>query len=195
MYSITQAPFLEQLSDQEFWHYAQSLATQQPAPPTIAIEEALECQTEHGRYLLPLRALRGVVLPPHKLTLLPLCPPWMPGITAWRDHVVPIVDLAAYFIAHKTDALAAIPYAYPLSHSTLLILGEGNIMLGIQVALVGSIVILEQTQLASSAEAALWYPQHLLTAHLGVYNGSLLLNPQVLIDGIIQHMKVSIADE
>src|SRR5579864_1687484 len=102
--SHTQIAFLEQLSDQEFWDYAQSLATQQNAPLTTS-EEALECHTEQGRYLLPLRAVREVVSPPHKLTLLPSCPPWMLGITAWRGHVIPVVDLALYFTTPQTNKL------------------------------------------------------------------------------------------
>ena len=192
MYNITQSSFLEQLSDQEFWDYAQSRATPQNTLPMTG-DDALECQTEQGDYLLPLRALREVVLPPHKLTQLPLCPLWMPGITAWRGHVLPVVDLASYFITHKTNELNTIQR--PLFNSLLLILAEANILLGIQIATVGSIVTIEQTQLASPEEAPSWYPQHLLTTLLGVYNGSVLLNPQALIDEMIQHIKGSDTDE
>jgi len=117
----------------------------------------------------------------------------MPGITAWQGHVLPVVDLASYFITHKTNELDTIQR--PLSNSLLLILAEANILLGIQVAAVGSIVTIEQTQLVSPEEAPSWYPRHLLTTLLGVYNGSVLLNSQALIDEIIQHIKVSDTDE
>lgn len=201
--SHTQIAFLEQLSDQEFWDYAQSLATQQKAPLTTS-EEALECETEQGRYLLPLRALREVISPPHKLTLLPSCPPWMLGITAWRNHVIPVVDLASYFITHKTNELATTQYTYPSSNSMLLILAAPTLenspfesklvsLLGIQIATVGSIITLEQTELASPAQAPSWYPQRLITTLLGVYNGLVILNPSVLITEMIQHIKVSVA--
>ncbi len=190
--SHTQIPLLEQMNDQEFWDYAQSLATQQNAPPTSS-EDALECQTEQGRYLLPLRALREVVSPPHKLTLLPLCPPWMLGITAWRGHVIPVVDLASYFITHKTDELDTTRHTHPSSNSMLLILDDTNSLLGILIAGVGSIITLEQTQLAPAEQAPSWYPQRLTTTLLGVYNGSAILNPPVLIAELIQHIKASAA--
>lgn len=173
MYNIqqpNQIQFLEQLSDQEFWDYAQSLATQQNTPSTID-EEALECHTEQGHYLLPLRALCEVVPPPHKFTLLPLRPPWMLGITAWRGHVIPVVDLASYFIAHKTkelDTISTTPQAYPHSNSMLLILDDANLLLGIQIASIGSIITLDHTQLASPEQAPSWYPQRLLTTLLSV---------------------------
>jgi purine-binding chemotaxis protein CheW len=190
--SHIQIPFLEQLSDQEFWDYAQSLATQQNAPPTTS-EEALECQTEQGRYLVPLRALREVVSPPHQLTLLPLCPPWMLGITAWRGHVIPVVDLASYFIAYNTNELGTTQHTYPSSNSMLLILDDTNSLLGVLIAVVGSIITLEQTQLASPEQAPPWHPQRLITTLLGVYNGSVILNPRVLIAELIQHIKASAA--
>ncbi len=195
--SHTQIPFLEQLSDLEFWDYAQSLANQKHTPPATG-EETLECQTEHGRYLLPLGALREVVPPPHKLTLLPRCPSWMLGITAWRGHVIPVVDLASYFSTHKTSELNTTSTAQnvcPLANSMLLILDGANSLLGIQIAVVGSIITLEQTQLTLPEQAPSWYPRCLLTTLLGVYNGSVILNPLVLIAEMIQYIKVSGAYE
>jgi purine-binding chemotaxis protein CheW len=190
--SHSQIPLLEQMNDQEFWDYAQSLATQQNAPPTSS-EDALECQTEQGRYLLPLRALREVVSPPHKLTLLPLCPPWMLGITAWRGHIIPVVDLASYFTTHQTNELDTTQHTHPSSNSMLLILDDTNARLGIQLAAVGSIITLEQRQLASAEQVPSWYPQHLITTLLGVYNGSVILNPPALITELTQHIKASAA--
>jgi chemotaxis signal transduction protein len=192
MQSQTQIQFLERLSDQEFWDYAQSLATRQNAPSTPS-EEVLECESEQGHYLLPLRALCEVVPPPHKLTLLPLCPPWMLGITAWRGLVIPVVDLASYFISHETTGRTQ--HAYPHSNSMLLILDAADSLLGVQVAVVGSITTLEETQLASAEEAPSWYPRCLLTTLRGVYNGSVVLNPEALIAEMMQHIKVSAAYE
>ena len=190
--SHPQIPFLEQLSNREFWDYAQSLATQKYMPPTSG-EEALECQTEQGRYLLPLQALREVVPPTHKLTLLPLCPSWMLGITAWRGHVIPVVDLALYLIMHKTKELGTTQHTHLSSNSTLLILDDTNSLLGILIAAVGSIITLEQTQLASLEQTPSGYPQRLITTLLGVYNGSAILNPPVLITELTQQIKASAA--
>ena len=230
--SHTQLPFLEQLSDREFWDYAQSLANQKHAPPASG-EEALECQTEQGRYLLPLRALREIVAPPHKLTFLPQCPSWMLGITAWRGHIIPVVDLASYFSVHKTSELVqnqetflgmshtgggsgvghtgevgytgeassplrngvGCPDVCALANSMLLVLDGANSLVGIQIAVVGSIITLEQTRLTLPEQAPSWYPRCLLTTLLGVYNGSVILNPPVLIAEIIQHIEVSGAYE
>jgi chemotaxis signal transduction protein len=190
--SLTQIPFLEQMTDQEFWDYAQSLATQQNAPATSSAD-ALECQTEQGRYLLPLRAVREVVSPPHKLTLLPFCPPWMLGITAWQGHVIPVVDLASYFIMHKTNKLDTTQHTHLSSNSMLLILDDTNSLLGILLAAIGSIITLEQTQLGSPDLAPSWYPQRLITTLLGVYNGSAILNPPVLITELTQQIKANTA--
>lgn len=189
-----QIGFLEKLTDQQFWDYAQSLATQKSAP-LVTGAEALECQTEQGHYLLPIRVLREVVAIPYKVTLLPLSPSWMLGLTAWRGHVIPVVDLASYLIPHPTHKPDATQPIYPPSNPILLILDEANVLLGLQVASVGSIITLEQAQLASPAEAPLWYPRHLLTTLLGVYGESVLLNPQTLINQIIYQMNVSAADE
>jgi chemotaxis signal transduction protein len=113
----------------------------------------------------------------------------MSGITAWRGCVIPVIDLASYFSVRKTSELDTAQHAYPSSNSMLLILDDANVLLGLQIALVGSITTLEQTQLASPEEAPSWYPRCLLTTLLGVYDGSVLLNPQVLIDQTIQHIK------
>jgi hypothetical protein len=72
----------------------------------------------------------------------------------------------------------------------LLILDDANALLGLQIALVGSIIALEQTQLAPPEVAPLWYPQSLLTMLVGVYDELVLLNPQMLIEQILQHIKV-----
>jgi chemotaxis signal transduction protein len=194
---FTQIQFLEQLSEQEFWDYARSQAAEE-ARPQATHEEYLECITDQGHYLFALRMLSEVVPPPHKLTLLPLCPTWMLGITAWRGHIIPVVDLASYFTSYEkneTDTMHTQSYAYPRSSSTVLILDDGNTLLGIQVAAVGSIIDLEQAQLVSPEQAPSWYPQRLLTTLLGVYNEALVLNLQVLILEMMQHIKVSAAYE
>jgi chemotaxis signal transduction protein len=193
IHSYAQIQLLEQFSDQEFREYAQSLATQQDAP-LVTHEEALECHDEQIRYLLPLRALREVVSAPHKLTLLPLSPPWMLGITLWRGHVIPVINLAAYFSAHamhEQDAASTLQQAYSHANSTLLVLDDADTLLGIQVAVAESITTLEQTQLASPEQAPSWYPRRLLTTLLGVYNGSVILNPQVLVAEMVQQIRVS----
>src|ERR1700726_2277051 len=85
---------LEQSSDVEFWNYARQLAY--AAPAIAQREEYLVCEFGSGSCLLPLSTLLEVVLPPHRLALLPATPPWMPGVVAWRGDTLAAVNLAAY---------------------------------------------------------------------------------------------------
>jgi chemotaxis signal transduction protein len=192
--SYAQIQLLEQFSDQEFWEYAQNLAAKQDVS-LVPHEEALECHDEQCHYLLPLRALREVALSPGRLTYLPLSPPWMLGITVWRGHIIPVVGLAAYFSAHKMDERDTTQQAHSRANSMLLVLDDADTLLGIQVAVTDSIITLEQAQLASPEQAPSWYPRHLLTTLLGVYNESVVLDPQVLVAEVVQQIKVSAAYE
>src|SRR5437773_7865773 len=82
---------LEQLRDDEFWDYARALARQVPA--AAQSEDYLECALGTGTCLIPLTMLNEVVLPPHRLTLLPATPEAMPGIVAWRGAALPLISL------------------------------------------------------------------------------------------------------
>jgi chemotaxis signal transduction protein len=192
-----QAHFLEQLSEQEFWQYAQDLAHTEILP-LLNSEEYLECETMNDRYLISLRALHEIVPPPHKLTFLPLCPSWMLGITAWRGHIIPVVDLAAYFfvqLPQNDTSQAPIPSVYPHSNSFLLILDGGHCFLGLQVPIVKSIITLEQAHLTTLDQPPSWYPQQLQAAVLGLYQQSVVINPQTFLSDVIQHVKVTAAYE
>ena len=117
------AEALEQLSDEEFWSYANELALLHSADakelkrapqaslrvPTDAgteaetlLEEYLRCQLCSGDYLIPLTALQEVLLPPQDVreaypyALLPTIPAWMVGVFAWRGETIAVIDLDAY---------------------------------------------------------------------------------------------------
>jgi chemotaxis signal transduction protein len=114
----------------------------------------------------------------------------MSGITAWRGHIIPVVDLTSYFIAHQMNKSGTTRHESPPSNSILLVLDDANALLGLQVTLVGPIIALGQTQLTPPEVAPLWYPQCLLALLLGVYDESVLLNPHVLIEQILRHVKL-----
>lgn len=82
------------LSDEAFWGYARELASQSD---TVAYpEEYLECLLRQGPRFIALKSLYDVVLPPHRLALLPATPRWMAGIVAWRGEAIAVIDLDAY---------------------------------------------------------------------------------------------------
>ncbi len=111
---ITQLQNLEQLRDDEFWDYARTLARR--VPVAAQSEDYLECALGTGTCLIPLTTLNEVVLPPHRLTLLPATPEWMPGIVAWRGEAIAVIDLTLYLSGLAVD----------LSNAILLIVNHAN---------------------------------------------------------------------
>ncbi|HTD19297.1 MAG TPA: chemotaxis protein CheW, partial [Ktedonobacteraceae bacterium] len=129
---ITQLQNLEQLRDDEFWDYARALARQVPA--AAQSEDYLECALGTGTCLIPLTMLNEVVLPPHRLTLLPATPEWMPGIVAWRGEAIAVIDLTLYLSGHPVD----------LSNAILLIVNHANISIGLLVPSIGQTTPIQQ---------------------------------------------------
>ncbi len=97
---------LAQLSDEDFWRYAGELAHLPPSSPSAS--EYLRCTFADGSYILPLAALREVVPPPRHFTLLPSSPPWMLGLTSWRNETIAVLDLAAYLFRSPADPTASL---------------------------------------------------------------------------------------
>ncbi len=134
---------LAQLSDEEFWHYAQELAHTPPSSEPSP-KEYLKCALDKSHCILPLTALREVVTPPRHFTLLPASPPWMLGVTAWRGEPIAVLDLMAYFSQSR---------AVLRSDSLLLIATNDYATIGLSAVVVsslpslqaGSVLPLEQT--------------------------------------------------
>lgn len=123
---------LEQLRDDEFWDYARALARR--VPVAAQSEDYLECTLGTGTCLIPLTMLNEVVLPPHRLTLLPATPAWMPGMVAWRGEAMAVIDLTLYLSGHAVDLLNAI----------LLIANHENIPIGLLVPSIGQTISMQQ---------------------------------------------------
>src|ERR1700737_3573014 len=91
---------IDLLTEEEFWDYARALAHRIPTPVSTRSQEVLICELSQETYIFPLSALNEVVPPPHLFAFLPAMPGWMPGIVAWRDQTIAVVDLEAYFSGH-----------------------------------------------------------------------------------------------
>ena len=123
---------LAMLSDEAFWEYARELA--HCDDKTVQAEEYLECYLCDRIRLLALKALYEVVLPLHAIAMLPVMPSWMPGVVAWRDEVMPVIDLGAYLLAQPIEFVqeGTLLVAYAESVS-------GDVPLGLLVSGVGKI--------------------------------------------------------
>ncbi len=189
---------LEQLSDEEFWDYARKLA--HPAPVVAQSEEFLECTLGNGSCLIPLTALNEVVLPPHRLALLPTTPEWMPGMVAWRGEVIAVIDLSMYLSGHTLD----------LSSGILLIAHLADLAIGLLVPSIGrTIPIQHDAQFAltnptetvgtvktvgTAEQISSWYLPSRAIFVKGVQNGSLVLDlPSLLADAVL-HIETEASD-
>ena len=181
----THLQHLEQLSDEEFWDYARKLAYQ--GPVAVQPEECLECTLSNGSCLIPLLALNEVVLPPHRLALLPATPEWMPGVVAWRGQVIAVIDLSMYLSGHTLD----------LSNGILLIADSAGLALGLLVPAIGQTASIQHdVQVASkdptatvekAEQASPWYLPSRAIFVKGIQKGSLVLDvPSLLADAVQQ---------
>ncbi|GHO74999.1 hypothetical protein KSD_27700 [Ktedonobacter sp. SOSP1-85] len=119
---------LEQLSDDEFWSLAHSMAETFATPATGLHEQYLECHLRQGRCILPLEMLLEVISSPYHFSIFPTSPPWMLGVRAWREEILPIVDLEAYLTQSVADREAA-----SRGVGLLLIAGHEGVVLGLYV--------------------------------------------------------------
>ena len=179
---------LEQISDDEFWDYARTLAHQ--VSVAAQTEEYLECTLSNGSCLIPLTALNEVVLPPHRLALLPTTPEWMPGVVAWRGEVIAVMDLSMYLSGHMFD----------LSNGILLVAHHAGLAIGLLVPSIGQTTpIQHDAQLvlqnpAESEEVLSWYLPSRATFVKGIQKESLVLDMPSLLADAIQQIETEASD-
>jgi CheW-like domain len=94
------AQFLAQMNDAAFWEYAGMLSQEDVIPPASLDPGLLLCTLEDVSCLLPLHYLREILSAPGHYTALPISPPWMLGLMAWRGETIPILDLSAYLLQY-----------------------------------------------------------------------------------------------
>lgn len=176
---------LEQLSDDEFWSLAHSMAETFATPATDLHEQYLECHLHQGRCILPLEVLLEVISPPYHFSIFPTSPPWMLGVRAWREEILPIVDLEAYLKQSVADREAV-----SRGGGLLLIAGHEGVVLGLYVTDAIPIHLSQKTFQALNAPAS-------SSSHLpnGVIKGKVepetpLLDSDLLFQHIIQALTI-----
>jgi chemotaxis signal transduction protein len=172
---------LEQLSDEEFWNSARELAGITYQAPQH--QEYLECVLASGSCLIPLAALHEVILPPHRLALLPATPEWMRGIVAWRSETIAVIDLDAY-LSGNSDLIE------PFSEGTLLVTdaGAGDVPVGLLVPTVGATTTISLDQLTTPTQAFAWYMPGRAKAIEGVQTETLVLDLDALLADVVQQI-------
>ncbi|BCL81961.1 chemotaxis protein CheW [Ktedonobacteria bacterium brp13] len=188
--TITQAHYLEQLDNQQFWHYAQELANtrrieiespgqQQEEQHYLVIES--ESNDAEGRIIIPLASLRQILpVTPH-LTQLPASPPWMLGLAAWHGETIAVIDLPAYLAQRQLRP------PLPGTPRLLLIAQEAEITLGLTVAVTGSLPALSRDQIQPLDSAMAEAMQHCAHGILGMYAGAPILHMPVILTTMVQH--------
>lgn len=173
---------LEQLSDEEFWSCAARLA--QLTPPRVTTTEFLECTLEGSRCLIPLSELYEVVIRPQRLTLLPGCPSWMLGVTAWRSKTLPIIDFIAYLTGQH------IPLE---SEGLFLIANHQSLPIGLSIPTIGKTVVIpsEQIQPITTCPTALLKLFTLAGAIQGEYAGAYILHLPTLLTNALRQIEMA----
>lgn len=167
----SQAHFLEQLSDEDFWTFARQGVHSLPPPPAKR-EEYLVCELEDVACVLPLTAFHEAVSVPHHFTFLPDSPPWMPGLTTWHGEIIAAVDLGAY-LANRLSQ--------PLPDDMLLIAHHDDILLGLLVSSIRATTTVQVDQLTPP-------PETLRVEVLpGVFANAVVLDIPAILRDVAQH--------
>ena len=185
-----QIDFLEQLSDEEFWEYAQKLAY--AAPPGAYPHEYLECILHQGRCLIPLTALYQVASPPHILTQLPALPSWALGVTAWRGEVIACIDLAAYLSNNPTSLS---PQQGILREGILLIVQHTDLPLALLIPAIGKTVPLSDEQEHPTLTLPSWYASTRVACVQQMQGETLVLDIPALLTDVIQQLEIAVIHE
>lgn len=98
------ATYLENMSNDEFWDHAKSLAAHaarpMQAPPISSPPEStlicITCSLRDTCCALPFTIIREILPVSQHITRLPDVPPWMIGILSWRGEIIAAIDLCAY---------------------------------------------------------------------------------------------------
>ena len=170
---------LAQLSDEDFWRYAGELAHLPPSSPPVS--EYLRCTYAEGNYILPLAALREVVLLPYHFTLLPSSPPWMLGLTSWRNDAIAVLDLAAYLFRSS---------AQPHPSASLLIAQNDYVTLGLSAVILSSVPPPQATSVQLREHSAEQFAS-LPSGIIGLYEDAFVLDIPSLLTAMVRDITVA----
>ena len=176
----SEARFLEQINDQEFWEHARKLA-QTPLPRPINSEEYLECDLKPERAIIPLADLQEITLITRPRAQLPGSPFWMLGIAAWQGQTIAVIDLAAYFSQERVQVHQDL---------VLLIAQASDITLGLSVSIRGTHSSIPKEHIQPFDPTTLAKTDTLIEVIQGTYSGAFILNIPNLLITLVQRLQV-----
>ncbi len=173
---------LDQLSDEQFWEYARTLAKSTSlTPPT---QEYLECVLSNGCCLVTLAALEEVVLAPQRFTLLPASPYWMSGLAAWHGETIAVIDLDAYLSQHSTSSRA--------TEGMVLIAHSESITLGLLVNAIGRTFPIKEVALVNDPPALpSWYMPSRAMFVKGMVADAVILDIPLLLAKTVKDIEIT----
>lgn len=129
--------FLKQLSEKDFWDYAERAAAYTLPTQTLPDEPEpsdayLVCALGSLGCVLPLADLRAVVPSPASFSLLPDTPGWMQGLAAWSNTILAAVDLQAYLLQGRPSSVR--------SPAMLLVAQYEDLFLGLLAPVIGTML-------------------------------------------------------
>jgi chemotaxis signal transduction protein len=166
---------LEQMSDEDFWELARLRASALPGLPSH--EEYLECALAHGTCLIPLTYLAEAVSPPHRLSVLPVTPAWMHGISAWKGDVIAVIDLNMYLFEREECT--------SLSEGMLLVTALEETILGLLVPAIGMTTMITAEQVSQPTNPPSLPQPHFMK---GVYNEQPIIDIPALFREAVQQI-------
>ena len=186
--SRSQAQVFEQLSNEEFWHYAREAANPSHSLPRQA-DEYLICRLGARHCMFPLAVVGEVAPPSHQHTILPGVPHWMSGVTTWQGEIIAEIDLEAYLwsgVEHE-DKLAS---DYGQRQSDLLLVVQAqSVTLGLVVTAVNTVVHLDTEHIVPFELAPDWCLVLRPEAIRGILDDVLVLNIPTIFDDIVEQIK------
>lgn len=188
--SRSQAQVFEQLSDEDFWHYAKEAAIPPHPLPHLA-DEYLVCKLGTRYCMLPLTALVEVIPSPHQLTLLPSAPHWMLGLTTWKSEVIAEIDLEAYLwsgVEPTNKITASTPIQRPPA-DILLVVQAHCVTIGLVVTAANTTVRFDAEYIVPFELAPDWCLELSPEAIRGVLDDVLVLNVPAIFDNVVQQIK------
>lgn len=177
---------LDQLSDEDFWRRAQTLARQDSLP--VGAREYLECELSRFRCLLPLDALSEVCLPPDHYACLPALPWWACGLVAWHGEVIVVVDLDQYLSAQaiQLSGQGQVECSEATPAGMLLVALDQAIPIGLHVRSIGRTRAVDpDATISGETHIAAWIDPSRAALVVGTLDDAVILDLPVLLESVM----------
>lgn len=187
------AHLLAQLSDTEFWSHAADMAQQvsvatQKRRNADSVDDFLLCELEQGWCLLPLASLHEVIVAPTHFTRLPMSPPWVLGLMAWRNEAIAVIHLTEYLLLPPTLQASVASPRSALETSRIAIVSSENIIFGLYVSSIDTGI----ATTPANAEGAIGLRERVRDPEVvtDIYQKVMILNIEALVARIAQHIGI-----